>query len=154
MKHVITGTEDYYVDSKNLKQGKYKSYYRNGKIKEERCYKDGKLEGECTGYFLNGNPAVKCNFRNGGINKECKWYYGNGKLNIECCHKNNKLDGEYRSYYRNGNPLVKCHYKNGKWEGEYKKYYENGKLEEERFYKDGKEIKDPLEKFILIGEEK
>ena len=106
MKHIRTKYADYYVDDKNLRQGKHKWYYEDGRLNGEGYYKDSRWEGEC------------------------KWYYRNGRIEIECYYKDGKLEGKFKSYCR------------------------NGKIEEERFYKNDKEITDPLERFILMGERK
>ena len=85
---------------------------------------------------------------------KCKSYYEGGELERKGYYKDDKLNGECKWYWENGKILEEKFYKDGKLEGEYKRYYEDGRLEEEGYFKDGIEIKDPLEKFILMGKEK
>jgi len=65
MKHIKTKTEDYYVDDKNLKQGKYKWYYENGKLGMECNYKNDKRNGEYTWYDENGKIKEERFYKDG-----------------------------------------------------------------------------------------
>ncbi|MFH1825249.1 MAG: hypothetical protein ABH873_08535 [Candidatus Firestonebacteria bacterium] len=90
-------------------------YRKNGKIREERSYKNGELNGLSKQYDINGNKTIE------GIFKD-------GKLELT------------RKYDTEGKPRLESNYKNNRLNGATKKYYDNGKVIEE-IYKDGKKIK-------------
>lgn len=98
------------------KIGEYRSYYRNGKIREKRFYNNkGKLHGE---YLLQWKNGMKC---------------------VEAHFKHNKPHNAFKEYYRNGKLRGLFHYKNGNLHGRVKKMDENGCIERlESYYMDNK----------------
>jgi len=95
--------EGNYTD--NRKDGLWKKYWPNGKIRSEINYIDGKPMGEY------------------------KLYYENTKLEEHSTWNNNKNVGEFKRYYSNGNPQQQFTFAdNGKRNGMQKYYHENGKL--------------------------
>jgi uncharacterized protein len=101
-------------ENKKLKDGVYKVYYRNGKLKKIVTKKD--------------------NTDNGPFS----FYYDNGQLNDTCNYVNGKIEGQYLSYYESGKLQSKHNYKNGKVDGESEKYNEDGKLIEKDVWKNSK----------------
>lgn len=98
----------------NLLNGIIKEFLKNGKIKSETSYVNGKKE---------------------GVFRE----YHNGKIKSEIYYKDDILDGSYRTYYpTKGTLQEEFNYVAGEKEGEQKTYYSNGKIKSERFYKNNK----------------
>mgnify|MGYP003393941435 CR=1 FL=1 len=98
-----------------------KEFYDEAKsqIKSEITRKDGKREGACKTYHLNG------------------------KVNQEANFKDDKKEGAYTEYYDNGNKRLECTYVNGFISGVYKGYHENGNLKLlTRYYKQKDETKE------------
>lgn len=96
------------------KNGSFKSYHENGKVKSIENYNNGKKHGVC------------------------KYYYDNGVLKCEESYNDNGLkDGEFKSFYKNGQLESRYTYMNGEKHGIYKEYNEEGKLIEEGRYEYG-----------------
>ena len=94
-----------------------KDYYLpSGKLKEERYYKNGELD---------------------GVRRK---YYEDGKLEYESFYKNGKREGIMKDYYENGRLSEETPFKNDQKEGVRKWYNEKGKLKKTTEYKDGNVI--------------
>jgi len=138
------------VDEAGNRNGRWKDFYPDGKVKAEGTYTDNRQTGswkfynnsekvEQTGFFNNGRPD--------GI---WKWYYPNGALLREEEYFQGQRDGAYTEYSVEGEIITQGQYsdneKNGEWkyksgdyteEGKYiiglkdglwRSYYSNGKL--------------------------
>jgi antitoxin component YwqK of YwqJK toxin-antitoxin module len=130
---------------KTFKDGKedgpWKYYYSDGQLQEERTYKNGKQDGPFKWYHKNGQLAEEGTFNNGNIHGPFKYYYENGQLKEEGTYKYNKLDGPFKLYHENGQLQREGTYKDGEKHGPWKSYYDNGQLEYEKTYKnDVKEV--------------
>lgn len=73
-------SEAYYSDyNKTLLDGKFKTYYENGHIRQNIDYKNGKMNGQVLTYWENGKPKRIDNFKNNKfINGKC--FNEEGKL--------------------------------------------------------------------------
>jgi antitoxin component YwqK of YwqJK toxin-antitoxin module len=119
------------------KNGKYESFYKNGKYRQIANYVDDLIQGESTSYFESGAIATKCNYVNHDIEGESIIYYQpengfNGQPKYVCNYKNGKIDGEYKMYWMNGQLKEIVNYilnnNNSCKIGEEKQYYSNGQL--------------------------
>ena len=100
---VVDGRDrEYYVKGKP--NGKWISFYDNGKMKSIENWKDGMLNGK---YIL---------------------YNEKGKKVLETCYKNGIDNGKYAIYYSNGTPRILGQIKNGVPVGKWKRYNAEGKL--------------------------
>ena len=116
-----------------------KSFYKNGKLKEEIIYKKREIDYR-KNYYENGQLETEYSFKDGDYEGPKKWYYENGNIREEETYKNNKLNGPFKEYYNSGQLKREGSYKNGnKPNGTWKGYYENGKLKYENNYKNDKE---------------
>lgn len=79
--------EQYFVDSKGLKQGMYVLFYENGNKKMEIAFRNGVKEGRSTSW------------------------HSNGKVNEEGYFRGNKRSGKYIAYDEMGNVIEKKDYK-------------------------------------------
>ena len=147
-----------------LANGKYTEYYKNGKIKIQGNYKEGRRNGEFKTFLKNGKSAGSVIYKDGKIIKSTlikamknnasfppvdninykldtthtlgKVEFENGLLRIYFIfNKNGLLDGNSIEYYEEGNIESLVPYKNNVVEGLVITYYENGNIKEEVNYK-------------------
>ncbi len=123
---------------KDVMDGVYKEYYRNGNLKLAINLKDGKLSGLNEVYMKDGHLIATRNYLNGQPHGEYKDYYSDGSLHVVGMAVNGKKEGWERKYYKNGPLLEEIFYQDGLGQGEAKTYYENGKLRYQGNLKNGK----------------
>ena len=150
-----------------LANGKYTEYYKNGKIKIQGNYKEGRRNGEFKVYLKNGKGAGSVIYKDGKIikstliktmkdnasfspisyiNYDLDTSYSIGKVDFPnkllktyyMYDKNEVLNGDSIKYYEEGNIQSIVPYKNNLVEGLVIRYYENGNIKEEVNYKNDK----------------
>ena len=150
-----------------LANGKYTEYYKNGKIKIQGNYKEGRRNGEFKVYLKNGKGAGSVIYKDGKIikstliktmkdnasfspisyvNYDLDTSYSIGKVDFPnkllktyyMYDKNEVLNGDSIKYYEEGNIQSIVPYKNNLVEGLVIRYYENGNIDEEVNYKNNK----------------
>jgi antitoxin component YwqK of YwqJK toxin-antitoxin module len=129
--------------------GKIINYYRSGKVKFERSYKDGKQDGIEKAWSESGTPEYEISYKNGLRDGKyisfsfsgAKWKEGNfsagtgkitvysGKIYGEEYYNEDKKDGAWRSYYSDGKTYYSADFSKGA--GMYKYFYMNGSVMEE-----------------------
>lgn len=148
---------------RNGRDGLWKFYNVNGKVKQEANYIKGKLNGSFKEYndfgelilielyqngLINGkqerfnNQKIKiseANFIKGIAEGEEKIYYDSGKLKIQRSYKQGKLDGVAKTFYENGNLEGSTNLIKGNEDGLHKEYFENGKIKLEFMMKNNKQ---------------
>ena len=137
-----------------------KDYFSNGKVEEEKSYKNSKLDGVQKVFSEEGVLLSKEVYKDGEI-QELETYSSHGKLVTKKSYKNGILHGKYiqnqadrvkslegnyengkesgiwRQYRGNGSWVYyENTYKNGELNGPAKIFYKNGKIEYEGNYKD------------------
>ncbi len=126
-----------------VKNGKEYIYLasKNGMVRSERNYLNGKLEGEEIGYNEDGSLDYKKNYKNGVLNGIMTSISKDEK--IESTFKNGKKNGPSYRYYKMGDKYVLWFYYEVV-EGETQVIIEydrkTGDIIEERYYLDGKKI--------------
>ena len=150
-----------------LPNGKYTEYYKNGEIKVQGSYKEGKRDGEFKAFLKNGKSAGSVIYKDGKIIKSTlvkamkdnasfspvtdiyykledshtlrKVDYENGLLRIYFIYNKDGIpDGESVEYYEEGNIKSIIPFRNNMVEGLTITYYENGNIDEEVNYKNDK----------------
>ena len=150
-----------------LPNGKHTEYYKNGQIKVQGSYKEGKRNGEFKAFLKNGKSAGSVIYKDGKIIKSTlvkamkdnasfspvtdiyykledshtlrKIDYENGLLKTYFIYNKDGIpDGESVEYYEEGNIESIVHFKNNIVEGLTTTYYENGNIDEEVNYKNNK----------------
>lgn len=117
------------VKDGSVADGKYKSYYSNGKLEKEMEIQDGKLTGVYKEYYDNGQLREHGTFRKGDRDGMYTKYYENGKKESELNYSAGKADGERISYDEHGAVTDKTTFRDGKHNGtdifvsEGKEYY-------------------------------
>ena len=119
------------------KDGFWKEYYRNGKLKEEGNYIVGAKDGFWKAYYDNGNLASEGTYKDGKPDGLWKEYYYDGELKSEKNYKNGQKDGVFKTYGSKGHPLEDGQYKDDKQDGLWKYYDSSTDLKEEGYYKNG-----------------
>ena len=150
-----------------IPNGKYIEYYKNGQIKVQGHYKNGKREGEFKTFLRNSKNAGSVIYKDGKIikstliksmkdnasfspisyvNYDLDTSYSIGKVDFPnkllktyyMYNKKGVLNGDSIKYYEEGNIQSIVPYKNNLVEGLIIRYYENGNIKEEVNYKNDK----------------
>lgn len=152
-------------DANRKRDGVWKKYYSNNRVRYVGTFNHGKEVGTFKYYSASGSehPIIIKNYHAGketadvqfftskgivesegmmiGKNREGKWlfYHENGKsIMSEENYANGKLNGVYKTFYPSGEPTEITHYKNGLLDGNYKKYSIKGLLYNDFNYENGK----------------
>ena len=149
----------------SIPNGKYIEYYKNGQIKVQGSYKEGKRDGEFKAFLRNGKSAGSVFYKDGKIikstlvnsmkdnasfslvtdinynlnsHKIVTDEFPNGLLKQYFIYnKNGLLDGESREYYEEGDIKSISHFKNDIPDGVFISYYQNGNIENKYAYVNG-----------------
>jgi antitoxin component YwqK of YwqJK toxin-antitoxin module len=81
-------------DGQGREQGDFKEWYKNGQLKEQKTYKDGKLEGSL------------------------RTWYDNGQMNTSVAYRDDLTQGIGRFWAQDGSLTLECHYESGERQGE------------------------------------
>ena len=132
---------------RTVRDGLWKYYYENGRVKSEITYSDDETTRQVKNYYKNGqlenegqektilvkkgNYYSEVNERYGSW----KYYRENGRLKKEGGYINNKPDGLWKWYFENGQLVLEGEFKEGSSNGLWKSYDEkNGQLQSEGNY--------------------
>jgi len=119
-------------DGNAAKNGLVISKHKNGRVKAEVNYVNGKRDGAATEYYDNGNVRMTLHYKNGLKEGVAKWYYedASGKLYQETPYLNNLINGTRKRYARTGTLIAEIPYYKGKKGIGVKEYDNKGKLVE------------------------
>lgn len=123
------------VTEKGERDGYWKEYYDDGKLRAEGKYNKDVKEGAWKYYHPNGIAEQEGIYRNGKPEGEWRWYYAGGQTLREENYYNGLLDGLMTEYDEAGNVITKGEFVEGKEEGEW--YYRIGDNETEGSYAQG-----------------
>jgi len=128
------------IGEKGLKQGFWKKYYPDGKLKYRGQFLNDKPTGVFYRYYEKGPLQSIQSFKKNG-DSYVKIYYQNGILAGEGKFKGTKKDSlwNYYSFYGGYLSYVES-YQNGMKDGISRKYYESGAISQELSWK--KDVKD------------
>ena len=149
----------------SIPNGKYIEYYKNGQIKVQGSYKEGKRDGEFKAFLRDGKSAGSVFYKDGKIikstlvnsmkdnasfslvtdinynlnsNEIITDEFLNGLLKQYFIYnKNGLLNGESREYYEEGDIKSISHFKNDIPDGVFISYYQNGNIENKYAYVNG-----------------
>jgi antitoxin component YwqK of YwqJK toxin-antitoxin module len=99
--------------------GEALDYHKNGIVKYQGLYKDGKKEGDWIWYHPEGGIKTKMTYIKGKMNGTNYYYYDNGKLRKEIIFKDGKMNGPVTWYYTDGVVSCKGAYKDDEKSGTY-----------------------------------
>lgn len=112
------------ITNEGKKEGKWKYYFRNGKVQSAGNYSNNAQTGKWEYYYESGKTEQAGLFKQGKTDGLWQWYFPDGKLKREEEYYEGKPEGIYVEYDTTGETIV-----NGK--------YFDGQKEEEWFYKVG-----------------
>lgn len=132
--------------SNSNKEGLWKKYWPNGKLKAEITYSNGMPQGWYRTYYESG----VCEEEGGWWNNKNTGYFNrwhtNGKpQQMFQFADNGKRMGLQRYFYENGNTELEVEMNNGNEQGLYRRFHPDGTLAEEKIFDQGK---------IVAGSEK
>ncbi len=118
-------------------------YYLNGKLREERNYANGSLNGISTTFYDCGRKYIEKNYFENLAEGPETFYTRDGETYMEYNYKNGLKQGHARIYAQRSNSkkyylMEEKNYKNGISEGDCKIYNKNGILSEQWQYRRGK----------------
>lgn len=124
------------IAANGQRQGLWKEYYANGKLKAQGAYLNDLRNGEWEFYYANGSIEQKGEYNDAGkpVGKWL-WYYSNGALLREENFRNGLLDGVTTEYDLDGKIITQGDYIEGLEEGFW--FYQTGDMRMEGEYSAG-----------------
>jgi len=134
------------------KQGLWKRYYPNGKLKSEINYSNDKPSGPYKTFYENGNLEEEATWTStASIGKQTgsfKRYHPNGTIHQSFYYADNGLKtGEQKVYHENGQEALVYNMIDGREEGLIKYFDEKGKLTKQKEMTGGTLVKDSIKDF-------
>jgi antitoxin component YwqK of YwqJK toxin-antitoxin module len=123
-----TGNKKMIIDG----NGESIRYYKNGTIKYQGLYKEGKKEGDWIWYHPDGIIRLKITYVKGKFNGIYSYYYDNGQLRKKSTYKDGKMNGPITWYYTDGVMSCSGSYKDNEQSGTWIWYGPMG-MEKSRF---------------------
>lgn len=124
---------------KEEKTGKWLSYYKNGKVKAVKFYKNGLYNGKWVSYYQNGEIESIENYKNSNNHGKFIAYFKDGTLKGKLNFINNVEDGKYISMLDKNKLIAKGKYRKGDKVGEWiiNKYdKEDNLIKSEKYFDD------------------
>jgi antitoxin component YwqK of YwqJK toxin-antitoxin module len=119
------------------KQGLWKNFFPNGKLKSEIAYVNSRPNGTYKTYFENGQVEEEGNWENTRNTGGFKRYHENGQTAQQFVfNETGKRDGKQVYFYENGQVMIEADIEAGK-EKFVKEYYEDGSIKAEKSFIDG-----------------
>lgn len=94
--------KEYFINSKGQKNGTYKEYYSDRKLKFLYNYRSDTPEGLQKSFYDNGNLKSEGYFKNGKLDSIQRWYFQHMVLKRENYRFNNQLFGVQKEFDSNG----------------------------------------------------
>lgn len=110
-----------------LKKGKpdgaYEVHRADGTLEGKQSFKNGIRDGEWISYYADGKtPKVKANIVDGKVEGERTTYFENGQMRQEAKFKAGQLDGLMAEYDEDGKKIAEATFKNGKVQGQVERF--------------------------------
>lgn len=129
--------------------GQWTRWYPNGNIAEEGHYKNGDRDGLWEGWYKSNKKYFSCNYENGNKVGTYKEWNKKGENIKKIDYINGKRISEYL-VIKDGNGYMEINKLNGVLNGTWVKWYARGKKEEVGEYKDGLKI-GTWSRFNILG---
>jgi antitoxin component YwqK of YwqJK toxin-antitoxin module len=126
-------TEVQFDKNSGKADGYAKTYYENGRIKEEGNFKQGKKHGDFKGYNKNGSLKEECSYKDDKRHGKRRVWHDDGSLFVDENYKDGERDGKsmiMSSYFDNLREFrikQETFYEKGKWISQ-KCFCPNGKM--------------------------
>jgi|GEM_PF-2165688 len=112
---------------------------------------DGKLNGKCTYYYLEGPIYQEVTSKEGMLQGHSVEYYLNGNKKAEGSYKDDERVGNWKEYYADGSLFSEYSYSEGLVEGEIKEYGP-GSFLQYKFFKESDIFNGPYEMYHANGQ--
>lgn len=122
-----------------VKQGAFKSYHPNGKVRVQGNMRNDEYHGECKSYYEDGTQESQVTFQDGIKNGAFKTFYPDGKLHLEGFYKNDEYDGVVKEHSDHDASYSEVKYKEGVAEYQ-REYGSNGLMTMENILTEGKQM--------------
>lgn len=123
---------------KSVQNGIVKLYYENGKLREVKTIRGGRLNGVSRQLYPDGILKGEYTYKDGVLDGISKDYYRDGVLSAVRNFKDGRKEGISRNYYENGNLFLESSYKNGLLDGASIEYDKSGTFKESWLYREGR----------------
>ncbi|HEY8511241.1 MAG TPA: tetratricopeptide repeat protein [Cyclobacteriaceae bacterium] len=130
--------------------GHWKYYYRTGAVEKEYTIVTGKTEGKFTEYYLSGKVKFEQHFSEGEPHGYSVEYYENGQPKEAGWYQFGQREQQWLSWYRDGTLKSDEYYRGGSLDGESVNYNLDGSLSSKRVYREGRVMS--FENFDSKGE--
>ncbi len=120
------------VDESGNRNGRWKDFYPDGKVKAEGTYTDNRQTGIWKFYSPDGKLEQTGNFNNGRPDGLWKWYYENGAVLREEEYFQGQRDGAFTEYSETGDIISQGQFSDGERDGDWK--FKSGDFTEEGKY--------------------
>lgn len=114
----------------NKLHGENLTYFRNGVLQTRETIIDDKREGLYQRFYSTGSPELIYHYKNNKRNNPSELFYDSGCKQYDVVYENDEPNGPVKEYYSDGHLFATYTVVKGKEEGEKKIYYENGALKE------------------------
>ncbi len=124
------------MNEQGIKQGHWKEFFRDGQLKAEGDYSNGKKVGGWKFFYPDGTLEQEGFYnQDGQLDGQWRWYFPSGTLHREEQYLNDLVDGRSVEYDENGNLVSSGEYIEGKEEGFW--YYNIDGVKEEGTFRNG-----------------
>ncbi len=124
-----------------LKNGEWRTYFKNGKLADISDYLNDTLHGPSISYTPEGLNNGRCSYYHGILSDSIFLYHSNGRINyVNYRDKNGVSQGIFKVFYENGQLSQIGKNVDGKFDGEFRTFFESGELKTIEFYKMGERI--------------
>jgi antitoxin component YwqK of YwqJK toxin-antitoxin module len=111
----------------NLKKGRpdgaYEVHRADGTLEGRQSFKDGIRDGEWITYYEDGKtPKVKANIVAGKVEGERTTYFANGQVRQQAKFTAGQLDGVMTEYNESGKKIAEATFKDGKVQGQVERF--------------------------------
>jgi antitoxin component YwqK of YwqJK toxin-antitoxin module len=131
-----TVEEGHYLNGN--KEGLWKRFYPDGKLRNEITFRNGSPYGPYTVYYPNGLVEERGSWhRNKNVGEFARFYDDGKPQQAFFFADNGKRNGVQKYYHDNGQLALEVEIINGKEEGIMRRYYPDGRLKETKEMNDG-----------------
>ncbi len=132
--------------SKGLLDGRRVQYRFGGIRKSVEYFKNGKLDGNKIVFYESGFKQEDANYKDGLRESVTTWYNQSEIPTIQYTYRAGMMNGPAKTFFYNSNVQTEGMYLNDQEDGEWKHYDEKGNFIKSVFYKNGKMIKEVIQK--------
>jgi len=129
--------EKYQILEDSTRHGTYETFKSDGAQMEKAVYQNGKLEGQRTLYYADGQVEIEENYVSGIMNGPYKVFHENGQLNVEVHYEDGKMQGLLKRYFDTGTLQEEVTFVDSEENGPFKEYFASGNVEWEGAFLNG-----------------